>query len=871
MTNSARKGGKTSSRFKWQWRSESPLTAPMVDDVPPEIELSAYRRLPSSGSESPSGLLNDEGPKAEPIADLDLFFERMYNYYCEKGLTCIITKWIFEILSVIFVECFIWFFLLVVDWNALWNAKCGIDAFESGSKPCDLAKKAIKPHPLVPFTLTKVIIVGSMVIVTIYGLFNFLKFIVQFKNTLKIRHFYYNSLNVTDREIQTTPWPVILEKAVQLQHSQQLCVVKDLSAHDVVMRIMRKENYLIGMLNKGVLAFPMSRWIPGAGPAVKSRKNGRKNHLILTKTLEWTLNWCILQSMFDNKFCVQRDFVTNPSLLKKRLMIIGIGMLLISPCLVIFMLVYLFLRHAEQFYHHPSIVYSRRWSNLSEWIFREFNEVDHLFKHRINNSVEHTSNYLKQFPSPRINIIAKFISFVSGGFVAILIIIGFIDESLLEGHILGRNLLWYAAVFGAMTAISRAAMADELQVLDPEGAMSLVVQHTHYMPKRWRGKEHSALVRAEVETLFQYTGMMLLEEMVSIFLTPILLIFVIPKCADDILHFISDFTVYIDGVGHVCSLSVFDFESHGNRKYGSPCDAAKDRRSTQGKMEKSFLSFQSAYPTWEPSAHGQKFLSTLRNFRQSQAHQETDQNYLLTRTWQFAPHLRGQGDAMHRFTLQKGLCHNGDVPKTGHHLGPFLLSNPDQRTYLLDCYYVSKPVDMGEDLKDSPPSPNKIAFDADQGSFSAHNELRTEINDKDESWGPLSERQQSYLDASISSPLFRNNVHQHQDPEHHTVTPWWARAIPQSSGLQTSFLEPPSFGHHNYGHHSDDINDGTSEQQDSTNGSTNWSNLHNLSKTTCMDESDSAEPLNLPFVDDYAGPPKNLTIRIIPRSNDPVQ
>jgi autophagy-related protein 9 len=62
--------------------------------------------------------------------------------------------------------------------------------------------------------------------------------------------------------------------------------------------------------------------------------------------------------------------------------------------------------------------------------------VDHLFKHRINSSVEHASNYIKQFPSPIISIIAKFISFVSGGFAAILIIIAFLEESLLEGHVL---------------------------------------------------------------------------------------------------------------------------------------------------------------------------------------------------------------------------------------------------------------------------------------------------------------------------------------------------------------------------------------------------------------------------------------------------
>lgn len=94
----------------------------------------------------------------------------------------------------------------------------------------------------------------------------------------------------------------------------------------------------------------------------------------------------------------------------------------------------------------------------------------------------------------------------------------------------------------------------------------------------------------------QYTGMMLLEEMASIFLTPYLLLFVVPqacllqhivpqasifffcilftklplhcRCSlstdviymfvqrvDDILQFIADFTVNVEGVGHVCRLS----------------------------------------------------------------------------------------------------------------------------------------------------------------------------------------------------------------------------------------------------------------------------------------------------------------------------
>lgn len=73
--------------------------------------------------------------------------------------------------------------------------------------------------------------------------------------------------------------------------------------------------------------------------------------------------------------------------------------------------------------------------------------MDHLFKHRINSSsVEHASNYLKQFPSPIISIIAKFISFVSGGFAAILIIIAFLEESLLEGHVLNSYIFYFDGV-----------------------------------------------------------------------------------------------------------------------------------------------------------------------------------------------------------------------------------------------------------------------------------------------------------------------------------------------------------------------------------------------------------------------------------------
>ncbi|KAM6565158.1 hypothetical protein CsatB_025156 [Cannabis sativa] len=870
MMFSGSRSANSNGVFKWKWRDQgqSSLTAGLLHDVPPEIELSAYGRIPSPGSESPSGLLNGESLNVEPIADLDLFFEKLYSYYCEKGLWCIIIKWVVELLSLGFTICFSGFFLLFVDWNGLRNAKCGMDAIESGIKPCDLAKEALHAHPLTPLTLSKAVIVGYLGIFSIYWIFCFLRFFAQLRETLDIRHFYYNSLRVTDNEIQTMPWATILEKVVQLQSSERLCVVKDLSAHDVVMRLMRKENYLIGMLNKGVLAFPISKWVPGVGPTVKFGLNGKRHRLILTKTLEWTLNWCILQSMFDRNFCVRRDFISNPSTLKKRLMVVGVAMLLLSPFIVIFMLVYLFLRHAEQFYNHPSTASSRRWSNLSKWIFREFNEVDHLFKHRTNSSVILASDYLKQFPSPIISIIAKFISFVSGGFAAILIIIAFLEESLLEGHIFGRNLLWYAAVFGTITAISRAAVTDELLVLDPEGAMSVVVQHTHYMPKRWRGKENTEMVRMEFETLFQYTGMMLLEEMASIFLTPYLLLFVVPQRVDDILEFIADFTEHVDGVGDVCSFSAFDFQKHGNSNYGSPHNASHSQRSSQGKMEKSFLSFQSSYPSWEPNAEGKQFLSNLRTFRERQMRQGHGNRlpYSPARMWQGNPTFR-------------------DTPQysqgTGYHMGSLWLIDADQKShpYLLDWYYTSHPhhhrTNSSRDIEEAIEateqqfgdywSPPNLRQDNARYEVNINLDHQTQHNTTRGDY--FVQQYGSNLGASTSASFFRESDIENQELGNLTLpnrTKWWDRDAQGLQQPQASFLEPPDFNRRDSVNLYDNSSDrSTTEEQDQQQHLVDWRNSRNLSRTTYMDDLDT-DGISLHFDDIFSRPPE--TPRIDPEA-----
>jgi hypothetical protein len=67
----------------------------------------------------------------------------------------------------------------------------------------------------------------------------------------------------------------------------------------------------------------------------------------------------------------------------------------------------------------------------------------------------------------------------------------------------GRKIVWYAAIFGTVLAVSRALITEEHKVFCPEAAMADVVKHTHYFPRHWRNRCHLKAVQAEFEELFQ--------------------------------------------------------------------------------------------------------------------------------------------------------------------------------------------------------------------------------------------------------------------------------------------------------------------------------------------------------------------------------
>ncbi|KAG2498771.1 hypothetical protein HYH03_003510 [Edaphochlamys debaryana] len=601
-------------------------------------------------------LAGGESYEFAAIANLDLFFTRVYRYWHERGLRSMLLSGALNLLALAFTAAFSTFLLLFVDWRALHSEclapKAGGSGSGSGSGSgtgpgsCDLAAVALDRRPLLGRGLGWDLLALSYIAVcTTYLGWTAAHYLTDARDMREVAHFMKNKLGISERKVVAMTWAEVVHRLVLVQRTTRLCIARDLDELYIVSRIMRKENYLIAMINRDVLQLhlrpppdtpdavrrilhPVLRALGGSGAcggaglgggggggsghgsSAGGSGGGRGHPPALTKTLEWNLRWCILDHMFDDRFRIRPEFL-DVEALRRRLRLVAAANLLLSPFLLMFLLAHFAMRNAERLYHHPAALGSRRWSGLAKWRLRELNELPHYLHHRLSASHTAAVRYVEQFPAHTLAAVARFVVFVTGSFVALLLIMTFLDESLLERPLLGRQVVWWLGTMGLILAACRTLVSEEPVAYDPERALADVVSYTHYLPRHWRGRAHTAEVQAAFLSLFRLKLALFAEEILSLLTTPLLLATSLPACADGIVEFVAAFTTHVDGVGDVCSLAMFDLERHGNTKYGSPVQADKVLRSRQGKLEKSFLTFVATYPSWEPGQLGRQMLAAL--------------------------------------------------------------------------------------------------------------------------------------------------------------------------------------------------------------------------------------------------------------------
>ena len=484
------------------------------DDLIEEIDEN--RRL-ILASELTTDILYDLGSNKKDIFNNyefnNEFFEDVYDYYYKNGLYTIILTNITEILFLIFGLFFGTFIFILLDWSKI--LQCGKDNHlqDCGDISIYISKNNIPNLFSISFLL----------ILTFITSYKIVYFIFNFKKLLKIHKFYKNILEISDNELHISPWKNIID--ILSKYSRY-------TIYEITNKILIKENYKIALLNEKV--FDM-------------------NYDFYSKQLELNIEYIILNDL-DN---------LNEKTLKFKFILFGIFNLLFSIFIFIFILIYFFISNVDEYYSNAQTLGSRRYSIYAKTKLRKYNELKHFFEKRINKSIKYAYIYIKQFPYPILEIIAKFVALISGTFIGSFLILSILDESiLLYVRYLDRSILFYTGIIGIISSTARSFIINpEDKIYNPRSAIDKLDEYIHIkilynLPND--STENLYYVKNKFLKLFKYNIILFFYDLFGVLYTPFLLIFVFPYKTDKIIEFIKTNTIYVDKVGKICKFSQFN-------------------------------------------------------------------------------------------------------------------------------------------------------------------------------------------------------------------------------------------------------------------------------------------------------------------------
>ena len=535
------------------------------------------------------------------VVNLDVFLEDIYSYYRLNGFWSILIKRVVSLATIAFVIGFSLFLTQCIDYHLI-------------------KEKTKLSEVRIPRCTTRMGFVPNLLLwvttcIWICKVFQSLRDIPRLR---RLHDFYLYLLNISDVEIQSIEWQEIVSRLMALRDSNPTVASnafaathkwahtqskQRMDAHDIANRLMRKENYMIAMINKEVL--DMTLPIPFL-----------RNRQLFTRTLEWNLNYCIMDFVFNSKGQVRPIFLKEThrkelaDALRRRFLFAGSANLFIAPFLIIFILIQNFFTYFNEYQKNPSSIGSRQYNVFAEWKFREFNELWHLFKKRMNMSYPFAARYVDQFPKDKTVQAARFVTFISGAVISVLGVATILDqENFLSFEIThGRTTIFYLGLFGGVWAIARGLIPEDSLVTDPAFSMNEVIEFTHYQPAHWNNRLHTVEVKSEFEQLYQMKIAVFIEEILSMVFTPFVLWFSLPKCSERIIDFFREFTVHVDGIGYVCSFAEFKLRKPADPTVGTEQPSQPGVRETHSqdvrddyfaskdhKLEQSYWGFMNDY------------------------------------------------------------------------------------------------------------------------------------------------------------------------------------------------------------------------------------------------------------------------------------
>ncbi|KAF2134473.1 APG9-domain-containing protein [Dothidotthia symphoricarpi CBS 119687] len=486
--------------------------------------------------------------------DLDTYMRDVYEYYIGCGIYSMLLRRFLTLLQSAFVVGFMTFLSWCIDYSKL---------SESHKMSQVLVPKCTKRiHGFWIFALWFFIM---------YWLFSIYQMVTDLPRLRAMHDFYHHLLDIPDQDIQTVQWQSVVSRVMALRdlnlttasnlspETRKLLDSKSrqrLDAVDIASRLMRRENYLIALFNKEILDVTVP--IPFLG-----------NRYVFSETTRWHVNLAVMDfvfssgpnGQFNQDFLKERNRRELVKRLKTRFFWTGIISIICAPFAVVFVLASYLFKYFTEYHKDPGQLSNRDFTIFAQWKFREFNELPHLFNRRRNMAYPFANLYLAQFPKDKTEQVSSFVAFVAGAFASILVVFTLLDSELFLNFEItpGKTAIFWIGILSTIYRVARGSSPQEDQVADPSYYIEHVIGHIRYMPDSWQDRLHTDEVRAEFAKLYQPKILIFAEEILSMVITPFLLIFRLPNCSERIVDFFREFSIVVDGLGVTCSYSMFPF------------------------------------------------------------------------------------------------------------------------------------------------------------------------------------------------------------------------------------------------------------------------------------------------------------------------
>lgn len=507
--------------------------------------------------------------------NLDNFFRKVYRYYVHKGYNRYLFTQVVDILIIAFICIFTNGVLNCVNYHNLFHYSIR-DYIEDRVE--DSQTDILQWDEFFSSNWVFVLCYISFIVFMVWKLGHLVYDVRQYRG---IKVFYNKHLSISDFELGTIHWSVIVDKIIAYQNVARFCKTKDqLTDCDIANFIMRKDNYFIGFFNDEL--FGLTRY---------------KNAL-LTTVLERNIIYCINSHIFDEQMMIRKNILSQHGSyeavesLRKKFIIMGILNLIFAPVIFIIMIIYFACKYGQAFYKKPSSVGSRKWTLYAQWKFREFNELPHVFEERMNISEKYGNAYVNQYPSILFDIILKLVTFVTSAFFIVLLVATLLNDDLLLSvdNNTGKSLLWYMTLCGTILTMTL-PYAKNVVIKHPEIPLKGLVRYIRYFPSDWVRDVNMKYVYGTITKLFRYQIVVLFSEILGIITNWYILCFYLPQDSERIIDFVKTYTTNVRGIGNICQYAMFDMSDSLNF---SVC--AND------KLQKSYMSFANHHPNWKSGA-----------------------------------------------------------------------------------------------------------------------------------------------------------------------------------------------------------------------------------------------------------------------------